>query len=153
MFEQTDTCRQFQELLVQYSDGDCTPEQAARVEAHIGTCDTCRSDLEKLQRWKGVSKDMQNRLLPDMAWDEYWQHIYNRLERGIGWILVSIGAIIMLGLAVYHFVVDILASTQLTGLEKTGIIALSIGFVVLLVSVIREKLMVKRYDKYKEIQR
>jgi len=147
------SCENYHQLIVEYVDGIISPENKMRLQTHLKTCAACREDLEKLQKWKGVSEQMKGKLLPDMAWDEYWQHIYNRLERGIGWILISVGAIIFLGIAVYQFVINVLTSTEITSLEKAGILLLSIGFVVLLVSVLREKLMVRKYDKYKEIQR
>ena len=58
-----------------------------------------------------------------------------------------------MGIGIYHFVKEILESTQITGIEKVGILALALGFVVLFVSVVREKLMVRKHDKYREIQR
>ena len=146
-------CEDYRELLVRLVDDQISREDKIRLEKHLKECNSCKKDLKQLQKWKGVSSEMKGKLLPDMAWDEYWQHLYNRLERGISWILISIGAIILLGFGVSHFVMNVLDSTELTLLEKLGILTLSLGFVILLVSVIREKLMIRRYDKYKEVQR
>ncbi|HBX38258.1 MAG TPA: hypothetical protein DEG76_13625, partial [Pseudohongiella sp.] len=30
------------------------------------------------------------------VWDNYWQGVYRRVERGIGWILFSLGAIVLM---------------------------------------------------------
>ena len=75
------------------------------------------------------------------------------MERGISWIFISIGAIILLGIAVYSFIIGILNESHITLLEKIGILALAFGFVILFVSVVREKLMTRKHDKYKEIVR
>jgi len=146
-------CEDFKALLVRYVDNQVSPEEKAEMERHLAECEDCRADLNHLQNWKGVSRDMKNKLLPDMAWDEYWHHLYNRMERGISWILISIGAIIFLAIAVYHFIGGVLTSAQISPLEKVGVFALALGFIVLLVSVLREKLMTRKQDKYKEIQR
>ncbi len=151
--ENRTSCEDYRELLIRYVDKQISGEDKIRLENHLKECVSCRNDLKQLQNWKEVSSEMKGKLLPDMAWDEYWQHLYNRLERGIGWILISIGAIILLGFVVYHFIMDVLNTTELTRLEKFGILSLALGFVVLLVSVIREKLMIRKYDKYKEVQR
>lgn len=151
--ENKTSCEDYRELLIRYVDMQISGEDKIRLENHLKECGSCRNDLKQLQNWKEVSSEMKGKLLPDMAWDEYWQHLYNRLERGIGWILISIGAIILLGFVVYHFIMDVLNTTELTRLEKFGILSLALGFVVLLVSVIREKLMIRKYDKYKEVQR
>lgn len=153
MAKNNDFCEPYKELMVRLIDGEITPAEREKLEMHLQACPDCRADLAEMKRWKGVSGEMKNKLLPDMARDEYWRHIYNRLERGVAWILVSLGAIILLGFAVAQFLAGVLKSTQMSGLEKFGVLALALGFVVLFVSVVREKLMVGKHDKYKEIQR
>jgi predicted anti-sigma-YlaC factor YlaD len=146
-------CEQYQILLMQYVDQEISPENKQKLEDHLNECSSCREELEKFIKIKGVNSTMKNKLLPDMAWDEYWRHLYNRMERGISWIFISIGAIILLGIAVYSFIIGILNESHMTLLEKIGILALAFGFVVLFVSVVREKLMTSKHDKYKEIVR
>jgi len=87
------------------------------------------------------------------VWDRYWLNVYNRIERGLGWILTSIGAMIVLFYGAYKAVEAILADTQLEWFMKAGILALLGGVVILLVSVLREKLRLRKTDKYEEIQR
>jgi predicted anti-sigma-YlaC factor YlaD len=146
-------CRFFEAQLVRYVDGEISPEEKKKLEAHLLICSNCQKDLEHLTAWKGVSSEMKNKLLPDMAWEEYWQKFYNRLERGISWILISIGAIIILGIAAYHVILDLLKNSNLSVIEKTGVLVLVFGLIVLFVSVLREKLMIRGKDKYKEIVR
>jgi hypothetical protein len=67
--------------------------------------------------------------------------------------LVSIGAIILLVYAAYNFVVETLNASDLPGIIKFSILAVVLGGAILLVSVIREKLILRRHDKYKEVQR
>jgi len=146
-------CEKFKILMMKQIDGEITAGERTALERHLQECSECKEEFENLTSLREVTREMKKQLLPEMAWEEYWRHLYNRIERGVGWILISIGAIILFGIAIYHFVVDILESTQITGLEKAGILTLAIGFVVLFVSVLREKLMVRRHDKYREIQR
>lgn len=146
-------CKLFEELIVRYVDGELSTPERKKLEGHLATCGECREDLERLKNWKGVSGKMKNKLLPDMAWEEYWQHLYNRLERGISWILISIGATIILGIAAYQFVLNLFKAEDLGSVEKIGIFALVFGFVILFLSVLREKLMVRKHDKYEEIIR
>jgi len=146
-------CEKFKILMMKQIDGEITAGEKTELERHLQKCSECQDEFENLTSLREVTREMKKQLLPEMAWEEYWRHLYNRIERGVGWILISIGAIILFGIAIYHFVVDILESTQINGLEKAGILTLAIGFVVLFVSVLREKLMVRRHDKYREIQR
>ncbi len=146
-------CDLYKYLIIQFIDNEISDEDEIKLKTHLLSCSNCQKEYEEFKNLKGVSKEMKNKILPDMAWDEYWRHVYNRLERGVSWILISIGSIILLGIAVYHFLWDILSSTQMTAFEKFGILVLVLGFIVLFISVVREKLMARKHDKYKEIVR
>ena len=88
-----------------------------------------------------------------MYWDEYWKHVYNRIERGIGWIFISIGALILSLYGGWVFFKTILQDVSLNPILKAGILILAIGLVILVISILREKLMVRNVDKYREIER
>ncbi len=88
------------------------------------------------------------------VWDHYWVGIYNRLERGLGWIVFSIGCVILLTYGGFKAIEAIIADLQLELIVKIGIVAVIGGLVMLIVSVFREKLFTARTDKYqKEVQR
>ncbi len=146
-------CKDFEILIMQYVDNEISEKDREILLTHVNSCSHCQKSMEEMKNIKEVSKEMKSKLFPDMAWEEYWHHLYNRLERGISWMLISIGAIILLGIAVYHFVLDVLGSFHLNNFEKFGILALTLGFVVLFVSVLREKIMIRKHDKYKEVIR
>ena len=96
---------------------------------------------------------MKLKKLPEFYWDEYWNHIYNRLERGISWLLISVGTIIILGFALWHMLGELIADTLINPFLKGGIFILLIGVLILAVSIIREKIMIRKVDKYREVQR
>jgi hypothetical protein len=48
---------------------------------------------------------------------------------------------------------QLLVDQQLNPVFKIGILLLLLGAIVLLISVVREKLMVKKVDKYREVER
>ena len=90
----------------------------------------------------------------DIELAQYWSSVYNRLERGIGWILFSVGAIIVLCYGGFKLVEEIIKDPEIVPLFKVGIVALVFGVAILLVSVLRERLRVRKVDKYsKEIER
>lgn len=153
MKNMSNECHKYKMLINKWIDGEISDSEKAELEAHVQTCQNCQIEFEKFKNLKEETMHMKKQLLPDMAWDEYWNHLYNRLERGIGWILVSIAAIIFLGFAAYHFMMDFLQSPEIPFIEKFAVTALIAGGLVLFVSVLREKLMTRKHDKYKEIQR
>ena len=81
-------------------------------------------------------------------------NIYNRIERGIGWIIFSVGCMILITYGLFKAVESIIADPQLETIIKVGIIAVIAGTVILLVSVLRERLFVRKTDQYaKEVER
>ena len=90
---------------------------------------------------------------PEEQWDHYWRSVYNRIERGIGWTLASVGAAVLIGYGLWHAIQGLLADTGMPEILKLAIFALLAGAAVLLISTIREKLFTYRNDRYKEVER
>ena len=96
---------------------------------------------------------MKFKPFPEMFWDEYWENVYNKIERGIGWILFSLGAIILLAYGAYEMLQDFFLNPQKPMIEKVGLGLLLLGLIIVFVSVLREKLMIRKVDKYRRIVR
>ena len=88
-------------MLSGYIDGELSSDEKAELEMHLKTCSDCRKELEVFQELKEVTGAMKYADIPEHVWDNYWRGIYRRLELGIGWILFSIGAIIILACMCY----------------------------------------------------
>jgi predicted anti-sigma-YlaC factor YlaD len=142
----------FKPLLMGYLDAELTEVEIARVERHLKDCAECNSELEEFRRLKEVTQNMSVVAPDDRYWEEYWSNIYNRLERRIGWILTSIGVILLTSYGVYWLVLQ-LFNTNIPLIVQIGLMALVVGFCTLLVSVLRERLSLSRSDKYERIKR
>jgi len=143
----------FQQLLMGAVDGELTPEQQLEFNQLIEAYPHLKDEWQEYAKLKEVVKTMKLKTPPDEVWDRYWLGVYNRLERGIGWILFSVGAIILITYGIYHFIETLIVDQQLSGIVKFGIIAVIAGVVILLISVAREKLIVRQKDPYKEVKR
>jgi hypothetical protein len=139
--------------IMAYLDQELSAEESSEIERKLAEDPQYQKYYRQLQKLKEVTGAMKFKILPDMYWDEYWQHIYNRLERGVSWILISLGAIIVLSFALWTAVADLLADHNLNPFLKFGMLILILGLVALFISILREKLMVRRVDKYKEVER
>jgi hypothetical protein len=91
--------------------------------------------------------------VPDESWDNYKLRMYNRLERGFAWSAIIIGAVIIILFSVYEAIDVFLRDTSTPKLLKYGIAAFVTGLVILLFSIIREKLFIHKKDPYKEVDR
>ena len=141
------------ELLMRALDDELMPEEQRELDLLLADDPVLRAERERLGRLKEVTADMKLRNPPEELWDDYWNSVYSRMERGIGWILVSFSVIVVGGWATWQFVTELIADTEMPPLVKAGILAGSLGLVVLTVSVLRHRLFVKKTDPYKDIVR
>lgn len=146
-------CEALKPLLMGYLDRELAEHQVETIETHLQSCPDCTSELESFRKLKEVTHDMRVVSPDDRYWDEYWSHIYNRLERKIGWILLSIGTIMLASYALYHLVAEVFFDHDLPIVVSLGIVALVIGLCTLLVSVLRERIFLSKSDKYERIRR
>lgn len=147
------TDERVRQLMMGALDGELSPGDRDEL-AHVLQHDpVLQQEWQQLQRVKEVTQTMSLRHPPEETWDRYWTGVYRRLERGVAWILVSIGVIVLLSWGVWQAIQDILGDTALPAFIKAGILALIAGTVILLVSVVREKLILRRSDPYKDVIR
>jgi hypothetical protein len=143
----------FQQLLMLVVDQEATPDQQHELQRMIEKYPYLQNETNEYKKIKEVIHTMKFKTPPDDVWDRHWLGIYNRIERGLAWILFSIGAVILISYGIFHFIEAIFTDTQITGIIKFGILAIVVGLVILLVSVFREKMIVRKKDPYKEVQR
>jgi len=143
----------FNSLLMGYLDGELTELERQRVEEHLDLCPQCSAELVAFRRLKEMTQPMRLAIPDDRHWEEYWSHVYNRLERRIGWILFSVGIILLASYGVYQMLAHLLLDEGISILMRASIIALVVGFCTLLVSVVRERLHLAKTDKYRRIKR
>jgi hypothetical protein len=138
-------------LVASYHEDVLSQDEKAQVEEHIQDCPECRKDFEETRKFEEVMGKMAFKKPPKETWEVYWTSVYNRMERGIGWIFVSIGAIILLFFGGYLLVEAIIQDPEIPALLKVGILTVMAGMAVLLVSFGRERLFVDKRERYKEV--
>ena len=145
------SCDKFQPLMMEYLDGELDQEARKLVDQHLAGCRSCRREWDSLKKLKNITSSMQ--LAQPEEEIMYWDQVYNRIERGLGWIFVSIGAIILLAYGAFHFVRDFLQDSQEPLVIKIGVTSAILGAIILFISVLRERLFIRKTDKYKEIEK
>ncbi len=148
------SCQEFKPMITGYLDGELSPEQDQRLQSHLSTCQECSGELANLRDLKENLAMIKFKEPSDAELDRYWKSIYNRLERGLAWILFSAGAIIVLCYGGFKLIEQTIKDPNIALLFKIGLTALVFGAVILFVSLLRERLTVRKVDKYsKEIER
>jgi hypothetical protein len=143
----------FFKLAEKYLADELTADEKNELNSLLQKEPKLKVELEEQKKIKEVLNKMKLKNPAKEVWDGYWLGIYNKLERGIAWIAVSVGFIIVAVYGVIRAVENFFGDTQTPGIIKFGIAVLVIGIVILLFSVLREKIFTYRKDKYKEVQR
>jgi len=140
-------------LMMARLDGELSEPERAELDRLLAGDAELRDEWKRLAEVKEVTGAMTYQEPSAETWEHYWVSIYNRLERGVGWVLVSLGVTVLVAYGVWHAVLNLLADTHVPGFIKVGIFATALGAILLLVSVIREKLFTRRGERYDEVER
>ena len=143
----------FKIMLAGYIDGELEPNEKTELEQHLKGCDECRKELEVFHKLKEVTGAMKYADIPEHVWDNYWRGLYRRFELGVGWKMLSIGVMVVLGFGLFELIKGFFLNPAEPILLKIGVAALGIGFIVLLVSVLRERIFAHKRDRYGEVKR
>ncbi len=146
-------CNDYKELLMGYLDNELNDEQINRFEEHLAGCPECADELEQFRKLKAITDEVTLVEPEDKLWQDYWTGVYNRIERGIGWIVFSVAAIILTIYGGFRLIEDIIKDNTIGMLLKVGLLALIIGLAILLISVLRERIYFWKKDRYRNVRR
>lgn len=142
-----------EELKNKYFDEALSAEEKKELKRLTSKDRKAAEELKEIDKLKEVIA-MLEPVDPEKNWEEYWSSLYNKLERGIGWIVLSIGAILTFTFFGFQFIKELIRDPQIALYAKIGFIALILGLAILFVSVLRERITLYKTDKYsKEVKR
>lgn len=143
------SCKKYKSLLMGLIDQELSPEEASEVNRHLHRCEQCRQEYEQLRETCKKIESISIKEPEDEILKKIWQSPYSRISKISGFLLVLFGWI---SLVIYTLIELILHGSH--GLfHKITIGAIILGFLVLLASVIRERIKGYKSDPYKEVIR
>ncbi len=140
-------------LIEKYFEDELSVEENEQFEYLLQTDKEFEETFNEQKRIKDVLNKMSLKNPSKEHWDSYWLNVYNKIERKFSWILLSIGAIILLGYGFVQFINEFLTADDIPLIIKIGFTALIFGVIVLGISVFREKIFTYKKNKYRDIQR
>ncbi len=148
------SCEDYKAMMMGYIDSELPTKQRQQFEAHLAECEECKKELLDYKDLKEELDMIKFKEPSDAELEKYWSGIYNRLERNIAWILFSIGAIVLLCYGAFELIEEFIKNPNIAIALRIGVVALIVGIVVLFVSVLRERLTLRKIDKYsREVER
>ena len=136
------------EQLSGYIDGELTQQERQRVALHCENCAQCRQNLEEIQALRQRISNTRLSVIGEDKWRETMKDSTVQTSRSIGWILFIAGLVIAFGVGLIAF----LADSGMSLLEKFIFFAIYGGLATLLFSVLRQRLIERKSDKYKDVE-
>lgn len=146
-------CEDYKDLMMGYLDEELSAEQIRRFEEHLRTCKQCNSQLQEFRQLKAITDQMTLIEPEDRLWQQYWDGIYNRVERSIGWIIFSVAAILLTIYGGFKAIEALITDPTVGLLLKAAMLALLLGLAILFVSVLRERIFFWSKDRYRNVRR
>ena len=131
-----------------YLDGELTQQDRQRVRLHCESCSDCAAELERLQAMREVMSGARLTDLDRDKWRETMNDTAVSASRGLGWLLFAGGILIAVGIAIVAF----FTSAGLSAIEMLMIGGIYGGLFLLFISVLRQRLIERKTDKYKDVE-
>lgn len=142
-------CHEIRELLSGYLDAELYQQQRQSVRVHLERCPACRAEYEALASQRDELRALQLPEPQESEWSNTMQRIAFKSTRITGWLLWIGGAVVLALYGLYAFLRD----PDVHVLERVGVLAVILGFVLLLITVLQERLAALKSDRYKDIQK
>ncbi len=142
-------CEPFKGLLVGLLDGELTADEARQINEHITRCAACRAEYEQLRETTGKLAAISFHEPDNMVLAQMWKSPFSRLARNTSLVLIIGGYAGLVGYGLF----ELLTSGTKELPAKLGLAAIVLGFLILLVQLIRERVRTFQTDPYKDIER
>ncbi len=136
------------EMLSGYIDGELTQQQRQRVEQHCQQCAECGETLEELKLLKQRVAAGKLSIFGEDKWREDMNNPSVQTPRSVGWIMFIAGILVAGAVGLYVFISD----PSMPVWTKLMLVAIYGGLAVLLYSVLRQRLLEQKTDKYKDVE-
>ena len=111
-------------------------------------CAQCASRLKELEKVRASVAALHFDTISTNDWRKLMNDATVRTTRVLGWLLLVGGALALVGFGIYEW----LLLENEPPVVKWGIAALYLGFAVLFLSVLRQRLIARKTDKYKDVE-
>lgn len=144
-------CAAIGDLLSGYVDQELTQQQAQRVRIHLDTCEACRRLHADLRNMKEQLRQLSWPLSDEEMLVKLETDLFASGARNFGWLLLAAGALFAMVAGTVAFFL-FLAAPGVPVFVKLFNGLIVIGGLALFVSVVRERLLTYKKDKYRNVK-
>jgi len=142
------TDQHIDEQLSGYLDGELTQQQRQRVSLHCEKCESCRRKLDELTELRRRVGQARLSAVGEDKWREKMDEAGDNVIRGLGWILLIGGLLLISGAGLLAFIND----DSISAFYKFSVSAIYGGLAILFLYVLRQRLRERKTDKYKDVE-
>lgn len=136
------------ELLSGFVDGELTQQERQLVTLHCGECDECRENLANLRVLRERISNARLSEVGEDMWSEKMNDTTVRATRSIGWLFFIAGLLAIAGIGLFGFFLD----AEIPIWMKLILVSIYGGLATMLFSVLRQRLIERKTDKYKDVE-
>ena len=136
------------ELLSGFVDGELTQQERQLVSLHCDECVECRENLADLRALRERIGKANLSEVGEDKWRETMNDSSVQTARSIGWLMFIAGLLAVAGIVLFAFLFD----DEIPIGMKLILIAIYGGLATLLYSVLRQRLIERKTDKYKDVE-
>jgi hypothetical protein len=132
-----------------YVDDELLQGERQQVDVHLRSCQKCKSVFDDMVKLRKAVSDSATKLeLSQSEWEKIMNDMPSKASAGIGWILLIAGTLTLTGFLVWEFAI----SDEPPLYVKLAVSSIIFGFVSLFGSVLRQRLIARKTDPYKDVQ-
>lgn len=131
-----------------YLDGELTQGQAQKVRLHLEDCDECRLVADELRTLKEATMTTEFQTPDDTQWDEAPKTAVSGFIRNFGWAIALAWVVGILGYALWQ-----VATEGENPVEAVIVFTFWLGFTLILLSALIDRLRTRKTDPYRKVQK
>ena len=142
-------CDQIEVSLSGFIDDELPQQQRQMIARHLEGCANCARLVEELRAVRKHTAKMRIENPSGSEWRTVERHIFQSMSRGLGWIIVIVWSAVTAGYGLFQLAVS--PSEPL--FEKILVFGFFLGFGLLFLSVLSERVRDSKTDRYKGVQK
>ena len=142
-------CEKYKTLLIGLADQELTQDESVEIHDHLNRCEDCRIAYDALLQSGKMLSGVSFTEPEDEVLNNLWKAPYSRFIKISGFILVVGGWLAM----IVYALIQALSSSEETLFSRLTVGGMIIGFIFLLIYVLRERMGTYKVDRYKGVKR
>lgn len=147
--DKADGCQSYQILMMGFIDGELGPEDEQKFKDHAYQCPRCAEELTQYKKLSELTDSLKLKEPSDYEWERIYASLSYTIDRRFGWFMAIAGSGIVLG----YFLYELLMDWEIAAWLRVGTCMALVGFALLLLSALRRRLRIKKYERYEAVKR